>query len=139
MFLEQLIPFIGNHPILIMIWLAFFFGLLFLGSVQSGKKLSPQQVTAKINNENAVILDIRKRDEFNTGHLPDAINIAFENLESRKEELEKYKDRPIIVICKTGTTAGSAGALLTKAGFANVFRMSGGILDWQAQKLPLVK
>ena len=139
MFLQQLIEFIGNHPILVMAWLAFFFGLMFLSSMRSGKKLSAIEATSKINSENALVLDIRKRDEFSDGHLPDAVNIPYENLETRKDELEKHKERPIIVVCKTGTTAGTAGTLLTKAGFSEVYRLSGGILDWQAQKLPLVK
>jgi rhodanese-related sulfurtransferase len=139
MSLALVLEFIGNHPILIMTWLAFLFAVMFSESLRGGKKLTTTETIFKINKEDAVILDIRKRDEFSEGHITDAINVPFEKLNDSLKELEKYKARPIIVVCKTGTTAGSAVAALTKAEFSEVFRLNGGMMDWNAQKLLTIK
>lgn len=137
--LEQFLEFAVNHWILTILWVALALLLMKTEGARGGQALSPQQVTQKINNEDAKVIDIRAKDEFNKGHLPDAINIPSRDVQKRIGELEPFKDRPIILICKTGTTAGATGALLAKEGFTQLFKLRGGILDWQSSNLPLVK
>ena len=61
------------------------------------------------------------------------------DLDKRISELEKYKTKDIIVICNMGQTAGTACKKLMAAGFEKVVRLKGGITEWKAQNLPLVK
>jgi rhodanese-related sulfurtransferase len=69
----------------------------------------------------------------------DSINIPFASFESRSDELNKHKDKPLIVACKMGQHSGSAGTILRKKGFTNVLRLTGGMAEWRGQNLPVVK
>lgn len=104
----------------------------------SGLPISPNELSQMVNAETAVILDIRPTAEFKSGHLVDAINIPHERINSDKALLEKHKSKTIIVVDKMGQYAGHVGRQLGKDGF-NVRRLSGGISEWQAQNLPLIK
>lgn len=106
--------------------------------VKSGVPITNNQLTALVNADKAVILDIRPSAEFKAGHLVDAINIPFERINNDLATLEKYKSKTIIVVDKMGQYAGTAGRQLAKEGF-DVRRLSGGISEWQSQNLPLVK
>ena len=106
---------------------------------RGGTNVSAQQLVDMVNNSDAVVLDLRDQAEFEQGHIVDSLNIPFANLESRIDELTKYKDKPIVLACKMGQHAGSAGAMLRKAGYENVSRLRGGITEWRGQSMPVVK
>jgi rhodanese-related sulfurtransferase len=53
--------------------------------------------------------------------------------------LEKYRDKPLILVCKMGQQSGAAGKKLGAEGFTGVYRMSGGMMEWGALQLPLIK
>lgn len=137
--MEQVFAFIIDQYLLVGIFVFFLIGLLINESKKGGASLSPTQLTQLVNHEDALVIDIRKKDEFKQGRIPGSVHYEYSSLNSKLSELEKHKERPIIVVCKTGTTAGAAGAMLRKAGFTKVNKLSGGIYEWQAQKLPLVK
>ncbi len=137
--LEQLLEFVINHWILSSVWAVLLILLIKVEGSRGGAAISPAQVTQLINKENAKVIDIRAKDEFRAGHLPAAINIPARDLPKRMSELDAFKETPIILICKTGTTAGASGSLLAKAGFTKLNKLRGGILEWQSSNLPLVK
>ncbi|MEJ2045385.1 MAG: rhodanese-like domain-containing protein [Reinekea sp.] len=137
--LEQFLEFAINHWILASIWLVLFVLLIITEGARGGKALSPAQVTQLINKEDATVIDIRAKDDFKSGHLPNSINIPARDMQRRMSELQSYKDKPVILICKTGTTAGATGAILAKEGFTNLSKLRGGIAEWQSSNLPLVK
>jgi rhodanese-related sulfurtransferase len=137
--LEQFIEFVINHWILSLVWVVLFILLIRSEGARGGVALSPAQVTQLINKEDAAVIDIRAKDEFRKGHLPNSINIPAREMQQRIAELDKFKDKPVILICKTGTTAGATGSLLAKAGFSKLNKLKGGILEWQGSNLPLVK
>ena len=91
-----------------------------------------------INKKDAFVLDIRDGSDFKNGHLVGAVNIPYANLANRLGELEPQKNRPIILVCKTGQTVSMAGKMLREKGFDAV-RMKGGMMEWNNQNLPLVK
>jgi rhodanese-related sulfurtransferase len=101
--------------------------------------VSPQQALNLVNGEGGVFLDLREASEYNNGHIVDAVHIPATKLPSRLAELEKYRDKPLILVCKMGQSAGSAGKQLRAAGFDSVYRMSGGMMEWASQQLPTVK
>jgi rhodanese-related sulfurtransferase len=106
---------------------------------QRGKRATPQDVTLLINRSKATIVDVRDAKEFAEGHLPDARNIPLADLDQRVGELEKFKSKAVVVVCKTGARASAAAAKLAKAGFTDVVNLDGGIAAWQKAGLPLAK
>ncbi len=90
-----------------------------------------------INHKDACILDVREPDEFKGGHLLNARHIPLGKLRERIGELERYRDKPIIVVCRSGQRASTACALLGKDGFSQVYNLTGGVVAWQKASLPL--
>jgi rhodanese-related sulfurtransferase len=86
-----------------------------------------------------IVLDVRTPAEFNssTGHLAKAILIPVQELERRIDELQKYKQKSIIVYCRTGHRSTSGTEILLKHGY-NARNMEGGITRWRAEQLPTV-
>ena len=60
------------------------------------------------------------------------------SLANRVSELEKFRDKPVIVVCKMGQSAGPATKTLRNQGFGKAQKLSGGMMEWDAQKLPVV-
>ena len=88
------------------------------------------------NNQDYIILDVRTKEEFNEGHLEDAILIPVSELESRLGELPK--DKPIITYCKSGGRSGNAAEILVDNGFKEVYDMTGkGIIEWEEKGYPV--
>ena len=137
--MEQFIEFIGNHWILSTSFAALLVAFFYNEVKRSGQALSPQQVVNLVNQQRALVLDVRDANEFGSGHITDAVNIPHGSLQNRITELEKYKERPVVVVCKMGQHSGSMCTLLKKAGFTNVSRLRGGVSTWRAESLPLVK
>lgn len=92
-----------------------------------------------LNRKDAIMVDVREPAEFNAGHAPNARNIPLAQLDKRIGELEKFKNRPAVVICQTGGKSHAATALLKKAGFAEVVVLAGGIGAWQQANMPVEK
>jgi rhodanese-related sulfurtransferase len=106
---------------------------------KAGPALSPQQAINLVNAEQGLFLDIRDAAEFKQGHIVDALNIPLSKLKAREAELERWRERPVIVVCKMGQTAGGAARQLRAAGFSKVHKMAGGMLEWSSLQLPKVK
>lgn len=92
-----------------------------------------------INHKNALMLDVREQSEYAAGHVVNSKLIPLGKLKERIGELEKYRERPIVVICRSGQRSASACALLGKQGFAQAYNLNGGITAWQKASLPLEK
>jgi rhodanese-related sulfurtransferase len=137
--MAQLFEFIGHHPILVGIFAVLLVLFIRNETQRGGKGVSPQELVNLVNKEGAIVLDVRDSKEFAAGHIVDAVNVPHTSLESRLSELEKYKEKPVTIVCKMGQHAGTAGAMLRKAGFVSVSRLSGGMTEWRNQNLPVVK
>ena len=105
----------------------------------AGASISTLQATLLINQQNALVLDVREAAEYEKGHMLNARNIAFGELQARAAELEKHKAKPLIVVCDNGNRSGRAATALRKQGFEQVFTLSGGIGAWRQAGLPLEK
>lgn len=136
--MQKLFEFIGNHYILVGLLVALLIAFLINEGKRGGAAISTQSLVRLFNQEGAVILDIRDSKEFDLGHIVDAINIPYASFDTRAVELEKYKDKPIVLICKMGQHSGAIGRKLKALGFTDVRRLSGGIAEWTASNLPLV-
>jgi rhodanese-related sulfurtransferase len=103
----------------------------------AGPALSTLQATQLINSKNAQIVDVRSADDFAKGSLPNARNLPTAAIKDRLGELKK--ERPVIVVCNTGASAGPAAAQLRSAGFGEVFVLAGGLAAWREAGLPVKK
>lgn len=101
--------------------------------------LNPTQALQLMNNQDAMVLDIRDSGDYRAGHIPHARHVPLNNLKDRLGELGKSKDRPIIVYCQSGSRSSTACTLLKKNGFAKVHHLGGGIMAWQNANLPINK
>jgi rhodanese-related sulfurtransferase len=105
---------------------------------RSGPTLTPQQAINLVNAEGGVFLDLRDASDYKKGHISGSVNIPASKLPERMVELDKYKDKPIILVCKMGQQAGAAGKQLRAAGYTKVNRMTGGMMEWGNLQLPTV-
>ncbi len=112
---------------------------MWLEARKGGAALSTAQLTQMVNNEQGVILDVRDAAEFKAGHIVGAVNVPHAKVQGQLNMLEKYKKAPIIVVCKIGQHAGMVSKILKAAGFERVFKLSGGMGEWQGSQLPVVK
>ncbi len=135
----RIVEFATSHFILvsgfIVLWVLFFI----TESRRGGQMLSPQQATNMVNRQNAIILDIRNEDDFRKGHIAGSVNIPYARLSDRVNELERYKDAPLIIVCNMGNHASAAGRLLKSQSFTQLARIRGGIQAWRAESLPVIR
>ena len=110
---------------------------LFGNRVRGVKEVNSAEALELINHKNALVLDVREESEFKAGHLLNAKWIPLGKLAGRTGELERYREQPIVVVCRSGHRSASACAALGKQGFAQAFNLSGGVVAWQKSHLPL--
>jgi rhodanese-related sulfurtransferase len=108
-------------------------------SADDSVDLKVSDFSAKSQEVGVVSLDVRTADEFAEGHLIDAININVEsgNFEAEIEKLDK--NTTYAVYCRSGRRSAVAVDLMKKAGFTNLYNLDGGVIDWSASGLPLVR
>jgi rhodanese-related sulfurtransferase len=92
-----------------------------------------------INRRDAIVLDVREQSEHDKGRIANARLIPAGQLKTRVGELEKFKDRPILVHCATGNRSQGAAATLKGAGFKEVFNLQGGMGAWEQAGMPVEK
>ncbi|MEX1033354.1 MAG: rhodanese-like domain-containing protein [Cellvibrionaceae bacterium] len=105
---------------------------------RGGQTLSTHEVTRLMNKEEAILVDVRDPADYKAGHIVNAINIPFNKMNERWEELLPYKEKQIVLADKMGQHAGSVGNTLRGKEF-NVGRLQGGMMEWINQNLPIVK
>ncbi|HAT8180084.1 TPA: rhodanese-like domain-containing protein [Legionella pneumophila] len=137
--MEQFSHFIMNHW---QLWLAFVavIFLIFINEILSqrkkAKEVSPQSLVDLINNENAIVIDIRDKESFKNGHIINSINASPDDFEQQK--MTKYKNKPIILVCARGLQSPAIAVKIRNQDYQPLV-LSGGIQAWQNADLPLVK
>src|SRR6202158_2714750 len=102
-------------------------------------EISPTDAASKTKSSDAVIVDVREKDEFDESHIPDAVHMSRGMLEFEIED--KFPDRNMTIICHCGGGGRSALAAesLQKMGYKNVRSMAGGFKAWKTAGLPTTK
>lgn len=137
--MNQLSQFISNHW---QLWIAFtvILVLVFINELitqkKKAKEVEPQAAVDLINNENAIVIDLRDKDAFKAGHIIDSVNASAEDFAGAK--MNAYKDKNIILICARGLQSPALAAKIRLQGF-NPVVLKGGMTSWQGADLPLVK
>ena len=104
-----------------------------------GQDIGTLDATRLMNQGGVLVLDIRDEKEFAAGHLPKARHIPVRELAGRIAEIAKFKAKPVLVTCKSGTRTAAACRLLKESGFTTVYTLRGGLTAWQQASLPLEK
>ena len=119
----------------------FFFIFLFAYSEMNkgGKKIEPNELTRLINKENAILIDLRKKEDYEKGHITTALNYPHEEFDNQMHELDKYKEHPIILVCDMGRNSANISEKLKKAEFEKTFRLNGGMMTWTQENLPIIQ
>ena len=92
-----------------------------------------------LNRSKPLVLDVRDATEFAAGHIQGAKNIPVAELSGRLKEIEKFKDKPVLVHCQKGMRAKTACGILKAQQFTQLNNLQGGLDAWVEAKLPLVK
>ena len=138
--METYLEFTSNHPILVTALLVSFFVLVFSElrrKAQGITNLEPQAAVGLINSD-AVIIDLRNPEAFARGHIVNAKNIPFADLDANEEKIGRYKSKPILAVCDAGINSNKAVDKLRKSGIESVYGLKGGIAAWTQANLPLV-
>lgn len=137
--IDQLLEFSGNHPLLVtgivVAWLAVMVYEIRLKS-QSAAHVSTGEAIRLIN-KGAVVLDVRKPDEFAAGHIVNARNVEAGELEGKL--LEKYRKKVVLTVCNSGLASNRAASQLRRQGVEQAFSIRGGLAGWKNENLPIEK
>jgi len=136
---EQIFEFISNHYILVSAFVFLLVAFVINEGKLGGAAITPTNLVNLVNREGAVLVDIRDTKEYSAGHIAGALSMPISSIDARIGELESYKDKPVVLVCKMGQHASAVGRKLKALGFENVRRLSGGMAEWTASSLPMVK
>jgi len=139
--MDRYLEFILNHYILSLALAVVTYLLiqeLFDTAVKKFSAVSPLLAVAKMNESDTIVIDVREPEEFLKSHIENAISTPLGNLPAHLSKLEAHKNKPILIACQNGTRSASAAKILTKAGFEQVFVITGGMQAWEDDyKLPI--
>lgn len=137
--MEHLNEFVTANWVMILMWF-FLLGMIIHSFLKSSFDISPQQAVQLMSHETgSLVLDIREDKEYQSGHIKDSIHIPLSALKSRVSELDKYKEKNIILGCRSGSRSGRACGILKKSGFEKIHNLRGGVLAWENENLPMNK
>src|SRR5947209_3589688 len=126
--MDEIVQFLTKHWILtslfVVVLLAFIANEFWVA--RKGHGVSPEEAVLKINHEEALVLDVRKANAYATGHILDAVNIPAAEIEKKLASLNKWKDKPIIVVCNVGQDSAKVCHLLNEKGF-KALNLEGGV------------
>ncbi len=141
--MQDIMQFASNHAILGLAWIALLVLVIVTtvkGLFSNVKVIGRGEATRLINKEDAVVVDVRSRDDYRKGHISGSLNVVAADIKKGSiGELEKHKAQPIIVVCATGNSASESAAQLSAAGFTSVSVLKEGISGWSGENLPLVR
>jgi rhodanese-related sulfurtransferase len=139
--MQDFINFLLKHPALSASILFLIIALIiieFLRAKRHRFSLNPAQVTTLINRENAIIIDIRPKEMFVKGHVIGAQSFTTNDIKENNKKLEKFKNKPIIIICATGVESQKLAVHL-KSRHKQVYILGGGMPAWANASMPIVK
>lgn len=138
-FMDCLFEFVVNYYILVLLFVVFLLVILVLEFCCGGVKILVQGVVSLINKDEVVVVDIWDCKDFGEGCIIGLVNIFLNSFKSCVVELNKFKEKQIIVVDKMGQYLVMVVKQFNVEGFVNVLCLNGGIVDWKVSNLLLVK
>ena len=140
--MSQLIEFANNNLLLLgalVVVLTMIIKMEFESRFSGVPQLLAADAVRLMNNDDTVVIDVRETKEFSESHIKGATHVPMTEVKTRLAELEKYKDKPVLAYCRSGSRSNYACRVLKKAGFNQVNNLAGGVIGWQGANLPLTK
>jgi rhodanese-related sulfurtransferase len=139
--MEQLIQYVTAHPLLAS---AAVVALAVVVTFESRLRTTAfaavsSQELIRLMNQGALVLDIRKPEEFAAGHVSGAKQLASDQILTAGTSFKRFKEKPVIVYCESGSLAAAAVRQLNAQGFTKAFTLRGGFAGWRAENLPVAK
>jgi rhodanese-related sulfurtransferase len=138
--MAQLVEFTGNNLLLVTGLVAALATVMFyeLRLRAHGATHVTSADAVRLINKGALVIDVRKPEEFEKGHIVNARNVPLEEMQ-KGDAINKQKSKILLAVDADGSSAGRAAGQLRKAGYENAFSLKGGLAGWRADNLPLVK
>ena len=139
--MDRLVDYVTHHPLLAgAVVLALVIVVTFESRLRStGASAISAQDLIRLMNQGALVLDIRKPEEFAAGHVNGAKQLDSNKILTAGDSFKRYKDKPVVVYCDSGSLAAAAVRQLTHQGFTKAFTLRGGFSAWRAENLPVAK
>ena len=103
-----------------------------VGKKAEYKKITSDEAKKMMETQKVIVVDVRTLEEYNEGHIPNAISVPLETIENEAEAKLKNKDDLILVYCRSGRRSREAALKLIEKGYTNVIDF-GGINDWNGE------
>ncbi len=139
--MDRLLAYVSNHPLLVgAVVLAAIVVFTYESRLRSSafSAISSQDLI-RLMNQGALVLDIRKPDEFKQGHVNGAKHLSSDQILTAADSFKRFKDKPVVVYCDSGSMAAAAVRQLNQQGFSKAFALRGGFSGWRAENLPVSK
>jgi len=140
--MQEYIEFVQAHPLLMigfLVVLGLIFWVEFSRFTRKYTQVNAAQAVQVLNKKNVIVLDVREQRELQNGVIKGAKTIPVSEVSKHLAELEKHKRHPFLVYCGSGNRSGYACNTLTKNGFDDVYNLTGGVMAWKSENLPLNK
>jgi rhodanese-related sulfurtransferase len=139
--MERLIEYATNHPLLLG---AAVLALIIVLTNESRLRKTAfaaisSQDLVRLMNQGALVLDIRKPEEFALGHVSGAKQLPSDQILTAGDNFKRFKEKPVVVIDDSGSLAAAAVRQLNSQGFTKAFSLRGGCNGWRAENLPVTK
>ncbi|MEX1081895.1 MAG: rhodanese-like domain-containing protein [Halofilum sp. (in: g-proteobacteria)] len=138
--MDRIPEFATNHPILIaavMLTIGVIVGVEIQRYLRVAETVSISRATRLSHNEDAVFVDTRRRKEYESGHLPGARNVPAAEVEQYVKQLQKIRERPLVLYDDAGMEAQRAAKKLAGHGFSRLYELEGGLPAWRKANLPV--
>ena len=139
--MERLIEYVTSHP-----YLAGAAVLALIVVIVNESRLRATAVAAissqeliRLMNQGALVLDIRKPEEFALGHVNGAKQLPSDQILTAGDNFKRFKEKPVVVYDESGSLSAAAVRQLNQQGFTKAFALRGGIAGWRAENLPVTK
>lgn len=139
--MDRFLEYVANHPLLVgaTVILALAIAAYEISRARSGGQSVGPTEAVRLMNQGALLVDVRSKAEFDSGHILEARHVPQEEVAQAAETLKRFKDKVVIVCCESGMRSGAASRVLQAQGFAKVVNLRGGLQGWRTDNLPLVK
>jgi len=134
--MEQLSEFVVNHWILVTLF-CLASSLLLSSFLNQVAGFTPGDAIISVNRGDSSIIDVRSTEQFEKGHIGNAINLPLADIPNSNDKLKKIKKKQIIACCDAGNLSNAAVKELRKIGFTDCVILKGGLNAWKASNYPL--
>ena len=138
--MEQLLEFTSENTVLVVLLMISFFVLIFseLRRKASGMVAVEPTAAVALINADGIVVDLRSQEAYANGHIVNAKNIPYDELEAGLGKIDQFKSKPVVVVCDAGNSSTRAVALLRNAEYLSAYSLKGGMTAWTTAGMPVV-